>query len=319
MFQLIFCLLIAHPSFAARSSPTLDEEREELEVLQGKFTEFQNSLAKADAEFSRLRAIVGQREFRSPRTDSITTLVRTTTQQWKAIERRYDRDKEQGLDLSRFGHSRFVELSADFLRYLGMRKHGRFGTGVPMPLLLAQWRGLSEGRKLESPPSRARRTGELNDIRLNEEDSLLIMTVRGGLIRGRFAGMVDDEILLREALPGPFTREQRTNGHYRQLPLDNVARIEIVRKPPGLSLSESPAAVITMEGDYALYQAVPGTIYRIDYKPDDVEMVEMIKDGRASEVRRRPRVVKLNASPGDRPSFTHVYFDDCGSLLERAR
>ena len=314
MMQVILLFTLVFPVYGTPSKQTA-KERAVLSQLKNKFTRFQEALNETDDKFAKMRSAVVQNRNReaSSLAEEIAPLVSLSQRRFTEIEKLCDEAEQKGLKLLRPGYR--SDISRDLASYLSARHNNRFGTGGPMELHLAAWRGLSVGKKLEKLPTPLDRTGKIARFPLLTSDSVLIMTTNGGFIRGRFEGTAGNSYIVREILPNSFRKRQIDEGHYRMLTFDQVARVEIIRKPETHSLQENPLAVITEEGVYSRFFALKDHVWRMDLRPSDVELLELIKEKRFNEAKMKKKLDLVDPETAQRPAYTPIYFYDCWNLL----
>lgn len=316
MMQIFLLLTLIWPAFGARGTTGQSaKERAALSTLNAKFTKFQETVTEADVKFSQMRTALAQNRNReaSALADEISKLVSLSRRRFAEIEKFCEEAEQKKLHLLQHRYRTYIPT--DLASYLSARHSNRYGTGGPMELHLAAWRGLSVGEKLEKLPTPLDRTGKIARFSLLTSDSLLIMTTNGGLIRGRFEGSNGNSYFITEILPSSFRRRQIDEGHYRVLNFDQVARIEIIRKPDTHSLQKNPSAVITEEGVYSRYFALKDHIWRMELRPSDVELLDLVKEKRFDETQPSKKLNLVDPEITDRPAYSPIHFYDCWNLL----
>ena len=320
MLQRILLLTLVFstsPVAASYSSAQLNLERATLLQLQNQFWRFTDSVAETDAKFEALRAAVRDGSLEaSILADELKPRISAGRRRWRDIETAFDEAlKRKKVDLQRPVQTLKLPLEPAFQLYVVFRKHNRFGTGLHMEFLMGAARGLKIGERLAKPPQNLERDGKLGRFQIRRNDSLLIMTTNGGLIRGRFEGMSGRSYIIREILPVAMARLMSAKARYRAFNLNQVARIEVIRQPPGLSLQDSPSPTISEDGTYAPYYVQKEFVWRIEFQPSDVELFELVKSGRLSEARFAPKISPVDPKVDTRPRFTSFFFSDCEVLL----
>jgi hypothetical protein len=308
----ILCTMVL---FGARGA-NLDAEREALDRLNEQFSKFQLAVDNADDLFDQMRQMVERHRYKDAGqiAEQLTPQIRAAARLWTRLDDLYYEYRLEGLDVH---NQNLVPPDEQLAAYLSLKKNDRFGNGVPMDIAIRAWRGLATGTKVIFPPSSLRRTGQLEGQRLRPFDSVLVMTVHGGFIKGRIEGLDGKKLVLREILPVPLVRYQKSQGLFRVMPLDDIARIELIRRPTGLANYETPAPIVTGEGTYADYNVRFNRVIRIDIRPDDMELYQLVRDGRAAEANYSRRISAVTVDNTERPIYSAVFFLDCNELLKR--
>jgi len=313
MTRLVLVFTLISSAFAAPPH-SLDEEREALSDLAAQFSQFEIAVDDADQAFAKLRRAyeAHRRKDAEAVAETLAPLIRRACREWVKVEDLFYKYRLEGLDIAN------PVLRADFSEslgdYLGIKRNGRYGNGASIEFLLRTWRGLQTGDKIVFPPSNVRRRNEIEGVRIPAYESILVMTTRGGFIRGRVEGMANDKLILRELLPGAFMRYNK-QGLYRALPLDQIATIEIVKRPPTIARQELPMPAVNPEGDYADYYVRPGFVTRIEYRPDDFDLYELVRNGQWHDWDDSPVVTPVNLETETRPAYSTLFFFDCNERL----
>jgi hypothetical protein len=313
MWILIFFAL----GFQGSALPT-DADRLAAGRINMEFQKFQERVAVIDGKLSELRSRALNHRIKDGErlAEEVAPAIQEAAKQWIELESTHDRAIGAGHELHRQNLLNQMGLDREFMVYMTFKKNGRRGGGVPIELLLKSWRGLSAGTKTDVLPRSVRRTGKIANVRVNTTDSLLIMMVNGGLIRGRIEGFDGDKVILREILPLPLGRYQREHGYYRVLDLNESARVEVIRKPASVRLQEVPQSTINTEGDYNRGFVWKDHVTRVDFQPDDVELFQMAREERLNEADHKPIVENVNLDQEVHPKYSGLFFMDCEALLQ---
>lgn len=319
----LVCLIIAFQiigvqaqAVGSRPSPTIGDEYEMLEQISLQFETLREQIAAADDALVSLRKLANSGSATAKDSRAAKALMRSSRLQWSAIERTYDEARLSGLYLRRPSVIKNLDLAPDLMAYLAFKHHVRFGTGTPLSFLLMSWRGLGVGDKFFTlPPDQIRTEIKIAGVQIDSTDGLLFMTINGGVIRGRLAGIDGENIILREVLSPPLTRLQVTGGMFRRFTLEKIARMEVIRLPERYTPQPVPQPAIDSRGSYSDYYAK--NVVRIDLQPDDLTLVDWVDEGRKTGYQYRPKVNVVTAKSAVRPDYVGVYFADCAALLRR--
>jgi hypothetical protein len=315
-------LLALFSAFGVSAAPgdaeMINQEREVLNSIRRQLVEFTAAAAEIDSQMANLRNLMmkGQSQAVARLAGDLQAPIRSVARRWLKLNQTYSEAVAKGLELHRHTGPDPAELE-EFKIYMSIRKNLRHGEHTPLALLISAWRGLEFGEKVFDSPGRLEKVGP-GPFHFRPDDLLLIMTVNGGYLRGRMVGWTrDGRLVLRESLPLALSRVQKEQGHFRLIDPSQAARIEIIRRPRTISVSDDvlPPAV-GADGDYNPAYVRPGLIQRLEIQPSDVELL------RSALQRKAVRALKISVATVDlaqesRPAYSEVFFLACELFLKR--
>ena len=313
----LLLLALGAPAFAEERRPNLDNEQRAFDSLERKFDRFQENVNEVDIRFELLRNAVnsGAQALAEQIAAEITPWLKKARRQFAELDLLYNMSRRAKRNFARIRYREARSKNPAFSAFLTFRYNDRNNAGVPMELLLASWRGLQTGRKLETIPSSRLRTGQLDGQEIRSTDTLLIILTNGGLVRGRFEGIKNDHLFLREVFFIPLMHLTATEGKYRELDLKQAAHVVIVKKPRHISRQEAPYAVIDSSGEYSDYFARPDHVTRIDLQFSDLELYNLTKAGKFEQATFKPRSRAVDVLTEHRPPYTEIFYMDCNLFL----
>jgi hypothetical protein len=289
--------------------PVFASENTVYQSLESEFNKFQTLSSDCDRKFNDLRQLVLARDFRnaSLAAEELTPKLNEAGKQWLKLENLYHSFRLAGFKFRNFEPP--PQSDPEFLNYLEIKlDSGSF----PRGLLVRTWRGLEAGIKTIDPPVSLKSVGNIKGLRVSPLDSILIMTINGGLINGRLEGADGEKIVIREIPTNSRNKRQLRDSGFRTLDLSEVARIEVIANP---RLNPTHSA-INNAGDYwQTYMRRKPNIIRIDIQPDDFELLNLVHEGRAGDVKQVTLISIVDLRNERHPAYSTPFFLDCDILL----